>query len=202
MGRVLSQLHWGVGVDGMDCELVLGGDEQDGLKFWILDFNQCTRWLTRAPMAIWTPERQTTGDFVNDNLCSGAKRLARRIAHCEQYYPKPHQTELYSRFKDGYEGNLHRLFEQKGGGDDDWEEEETQPWIDACDAFLAEYERLDKEAQERKARLAKPPTRAEMEAEASAAQSEADAQAEVEVVQKLEEISLTSTTASEAQQAD
>lgn len=25
MGKVLAQLHWGVGVDGMDAELVLGG---------------------------------------------------------------------------------------------------------------------------------------------------------------------------------
>jgi hypothetical protein len=165
MGMILAELHYGIGVDGMDCELVLGGDGRDGLKLWILDFNQCNRWLTHGRP--YGPYEETCGDFAKGDMISGARRLARRIAHCEQYYPKPHQ-DLYKDFRQGYKMGLDRFhyLSQLYSDDDRVERYEA-----ACDAFLTEYERLDVEAQERKARLAKPPTRAEMEARAAASTS-------------------------------
>jgi len=174
MGQILAWLHYGIGVDGMDCELVLGGDGKDGVKLWILDFNQCSRWLTRTrPYGVydisWGAWEETAGDFANGDMVVGARRLAKRIAHCEQYYPKPHQGRLYHEFKEGYRYGLHEIVRiTKSCCSYDSVEEDVERYEAACEAFLTEYERLDVEAQERKARLAKPPTRAEMEARAAA----------------------------------
>jgi hypothetical protein len=50
MGSILAHLHFCVGIDGMDIELVLGGDGDHGLQCYVLDYNQCQRWLVPRPL--------------------------------------------------------------------------------------------------------------------------------------------------------
>lgn len=50
MGEVLGKLHWTAGTNGRDVELVLGGDEQDGVQCEILDYNQ----VSSSPAALST----------------------------------------------------------------------------------------------------------------------------------------------------
>ncbi len=40
MGEVLAKLHWAVGVDARDVELVLAGSAQHGVQCYLFDFNQ------------------------------------------------------------------------------------------------------------------------------------------------------------------
>jgi hypothetical protein len=43
MGEVLGKLHWEVGTNGRDIELVLGGDGSEGVQCYVLDYNQVSR---------------------------------------------------------------------------------------------------------------------------------------------------------------
>ena len=152
MGKVLAQLHWGVGVDGMDAELVLGRDGLHGLKCWVLDHNQCARWLVKTPLAKLGSGNLTNGAYASNDLKEGAQRLARRIGNCEQYYPKPSQA-LYADFKSGYEQTTVELVNAHRP------EQPSQEWelgsravIEASEAFLREFEEVDRQTQERKGR--------------------------------------------------
>ncbi|BEJ14409.1 hypothetical protein CspHIS471_0401760 [Cutaneotrichosporon sp. HIS471] len=49
MGHLLATLHWLVGINGRDVELVLGGFGVDDAQRYALDFNQCQRWLIATP---------------------------------------------------------------------------------------------------------------------------------------------------------
>jgi hypothetical protein len=156
MGSILAHLHFCVGIDGMDIELVLGGDGDHGLQCYVLDYNQCHRWLVPQPL-----DHLGTGKLIateGESLSEGAIRLARRIANCEHYYPKPSQ-DLYGKFKDGYELTVSSLV-----GDRQWEnacksvdpdeafDTDAEAMIAAGEAFLAEYEKVGRETVERKAR--------------------------------------------------
>jgi len=156
MGSILAHLHFCVGIDGMDVELVLGGDGDHGLQCYILDYNQCQRWLVPQPLDHLGTGRLMATD--GETLTEGAIRLARRIANCEHYYPKPHQ-DLYSKFKLGYELTFSSLI-----GDRQWENgfktvepdvaynADAEAMIAAGHAFLAEYEKVGLETVARKAR--------------------------------------------------
>jgi hypothetical protein len=155
MGRILALLHFGVGIDGMDVELVLGGDGDHGIQCYILDYNQCQRWLTPHPLDHLGTGKLTIND---EDLSKGAVRLARRIGNCEHYYPKLSQKR-YCDFKLGYEETVSKLV-----GDRTWDganrseeaaaafEKDKQGIIAAGDAFLVEYEKVGRETAERKAR--------------------------------------------------
>jgi hypothetical protein len=153
MGTVLSQLHWGVGVDGMDAELVMGGDGLHGLRCWVLDFNQCARWLVPTPLANLGTKSLTSGAYASGDLKEGAIRLARRIANCEQYYPKPSQ-DLYVDFKSGYEQTTLQLVDahRPNQPSREWELA-SRAVIEASRAFLTEFEDID--LQKRMARTGK-----------------------------------------------
>ena len=156
MGPILAQLHFCVGIDGMDVELVLGGDGDHGLQCYILDYNQCQRWLVPQPLDHLGTRRFMTTD--GETLTEGAIRLARRIANCEHYYPKPHQ-DLYSKFKSGYELTFSSLIDDR-----QWENRyktgeagvayntDAEAMIAAGHAFLAEYEKVGLETVARRAR--------------------------------------------------
>ena len=156
MGSILAHLHFCVGIDGMDIELVLGGDGDHGLQCYVLDYNQCQRWLVPQPLDHLGSGKLTATD--GESLSEGAIRLARRIANCEHFYPKPLQ-DLYHKFKDGYELTVSSLI-----GDRQWDyayktvepdeafNTDAEAMIAAGDAFLAEYERVGLETVERKAR--------------------------------------------------
>ena len=140
----------------MDIELVLGGDGDHGLQCYVLDYNQCRRWLVPQPLDHLGSGKLTATH--GESLSEGAIRLARRIANCEHYYPKP-SHDLYHKFKDGYELKVSSLV-----GDRQWEnaykseepdvafDKDAEAMIAAGDAFLAEYERVGFETVERKAR--------------------------------------------------
>jgi len=154
MGKVLSQMHFGVGIDGMDVELVLGGDGVHGVRCWLLDFNQCERWTIPRPLDMLGRGLATSGHYSQGDLIEGATRLATRIVALEHYYPRPHQ-KLYNDFRNGYlqtvESMLanHRPREPEVG----WLVDAAQISA-AAEAFVARYEAKALEAQETKARLA------------------------------------------------
>jgi hypothetical protein len=156
MGSILAHLHFCVGIDGMDVELFLGGNGDDGLQCYILDYNQCQRWLVPQPLDHLGSGKLTATD--SESLSEGAIRLARRIANCEHYYPKPTQI-LYGSFKDGYELTVSTLI-----GDRQWDnackseepdeafDTDAEAMMAASHAFLAEYEKVGRENSERKTR--------------------------------------------------
>jgi len=156
MGSILAHLHFCVGIDGMDIELVLGGDGDHGLQCYVLDYNQCQRWLVPQPLDHLGSGKLSATD--GETLSEGAIRLARRIANCEHYYPKPSQ-DLYHKFKDGYELTVSSLI-----GDRQWDnayktvepdeafDTDAEAMIAAGEAFLAEYEKVGREISKRKAR--------------------------------------------------
>jgi hypothetical protein len=156
MGRILAHLHFAVGIDGMDIELVLAGDGDHGLQCYVLDYNQCQRWLVARPL-----DRLGTGKPMimdGEDLSDGAIRLARRIANCEHYYPKPSQ-ELYGQFREGYRISVGELiFDRENDGvyrsyeAEDAFELDAKAVIAAGAAFLAEYEKVGRETCERKER--------------------------------------------------
>lgn len=150
MGRVLAQLHYGVGIDGMDVELVLGGDGLHGLQCYILDYNQCQRWLVSRPLDNLGSGKLGIAD--GEDLSEGGKRLARRIGNCEHYYPKPSQ-DLYIDFKQGYLQTVIELVDAHRPEKFDavWEKD-AQAISAASMAFLAEYEEVGRETVERKLR--------------------------------------------------
>ncbi|ORY27101.1 hypothetical protein BCR39DRAFT_539259 [Naematelia encephala] len=147
MGQVLARLHWLVGINASDIELVLGGSPAHGVQLYAFDFNQCKQWL--LPDALHTGSkssaRLTCDKYAEDTLSQAAKRLAILIFTQELYYPRPHQTGLYEHFKDGYMGTIE-------AGRDNWAAyaKEVQS---AADCFFEEYERLDAEKQARTNRL-------------------------------------------------
>jgi hypothetical protein len=150
MGVALCQLHWAVGVDGMDCELVLGGDGVHGVRCYILDYNQCSRWLPKKPFK--QLNLLESWDMTLEELCDGARKLARRIGHCEQYYPRP-SHELYTNFKAGYTSTITELIDVHRPGD------ETSIWRSGCAAvvaasevFFEEYELVHRATLDRKDR--------------------------------------------------
>nr|XP_031863416.1 uncharacterized protein CI109_001292 [Kwoniella shandongensis]KAA5530488.1 hypothetical protein CI109_001292 [Kwoniella shandongensis] len=106
MGHLLAQLHWSMGINARDVELVLGGDGFHGVKCHALDSNQCQRWLVpgalRAMSTTQLIRSPMAGAYATDDLRSGAIRLARLIFSQELYYPRPHQRGLYEPFKVGY----------------------------------------------------------------------------------------------------
>lgn len=149
MGKVLAQLHFGVGIDGMDVELVMGGDGRHGLQCYILDYNQCQRWLIRQPFDNLDEGKLTTGEA---NLSEGAIQLARRIGNCEHYYPKSSQ-ELYCSFKKGYQHAVTELVSVCEPGEiSEVRKMNAQAILAASEAFLLEYEEVGRGTVERKAR--------------------------------------------------
>jgi hypothetical protein len=156
MGKILAQLHFGVGVDGMDVELVMcgGGQGDHGLQCHILDYNQCQRWLISHPLHQPGLSKITIND---ETLSEGAIRLARRIGNCEHYYPKPSQ-DLFQFFRNGYASTVSALAHDIKPNHLPTQEEESnfevvvEEVIAAGDAFLKELERVGLETAERKAR--------------------------------------------------
>ncbi|BEI85739.1 hypothetical protein CcaverHIS002_0600260 [Cutaneotrichosporon cavernicola] len=115
MGRLLARMHWGVGIDARGVKLVLGnrfvGDELM-CQCWVLDFNQCHRWLVYRPLEDLRLDKLTDGMYKDDDLVSGAKRLALIISRQEFYYPRPHQTQLYWAFKNAYMREVQSLLQR------------------------------------------------------------------------------------------
>jgi len=155
MGVILAQLHFSVGIDAMDVELVIAGDGNHGLQCHILDYNQCQRWLNPRPL-----DRLGSGKLTinGEDPSPGAIRLARRIGNCEHYYPKPSQ-DLYSDFRQAYGDTVSSLVEGKlrdvrgrSGEIDAAFEQDVEALLAAGDAFLAEYEKVGRETAERKDR--------------------------------------------------
>jgi hypothetical protein len=154
MGRVLAQLHFGVGIDGMDVELVIGGDGCHGLRCWLLDFNQCERWLVPQPLTRIGTGMSTVGRYAPGSLEDGAQRLAKRISALEHYYPRPHQA-LYSHFKEGYLQGLAALIDEHRpmSPDSSWIQD-ADLILQAGKGFLEVYEAKSRESLETKAILA------------------------------------------------
>jgi hypothetical protein len=154
MGQVLASLHFGVGIDGMDIELVLAGDGFGGLRCWCLDYNQCQRWLKPQPLDKLGSGQLTIGEHHDEAPQIAAGRLAKRICNWEFYYPRPHQP-LYPLFKRGYHERVIDLIDKSRPEcpNTAWEAD-AQMILAAGQAFLAKYELYDQEAVERKARVA------------------------------------------------
>lgn len=151
MGRLLATLHWQVGVNARDAELVVGSLRGQS-HCYVLDFNQSQRWLPPYPMSqidTLTP----TGQYANDDLSTGARRLATLIAGQELYYPRPHQEEVYAPFKEGYLNHLSSILEGVC---------KTQMAKDrvsnAAVVFFQEFEEIDERKEKRRARLRKSPS--------------------------------------------
>jgi len=154
MGRILAQLHYGVGIDGMDIELVLGGDGDHGLRCWVIDYNQCERWLPPQPLSHLGTGLATTGRYASGSLDDGARRLAKRISALEHYYPRPHQS-LYSHFQAGYRVGVTASIDKYRPKPPTaaWAAE-AEAVVQAGEAFLETYEIKSKESLEAKARIA------------------------------------------------
>lgn len=146
MGQLLATLHWQVGVNARDAELVLGSI--GGLPHcYVLDFNQSQRWLPPNPMS-QIDTLAPAGQYADGNLSAGARRLATLIAGQELYYPRPHQAEVYPSFKAGY---LQHLSTVLGGV------QGTQGAKDrvssAAAAFFQEFEEIDERKEARRAKV-------------------------------------------------
>lgn len=79
MGFVLAKLHWVVGINARDVELVLGGDGSHDLKCYALDFNQVSRLLLNKSSV----SKSFFASSVSDGFCPTLlirqrSRLARR----------------------------------------------------------------------------------------------------------------------------
>jgi len=154
MGRVLASLHFGVGIDAMDIELVLGGDGDHGVRCWVVDYNQCERWLPQQPLSQLGTGLAAIGRYASGSLEDGARRLAKRISALEHYYPRPHQA-LYANFQAGYRAGVTAMI------DDYRPKSPTDVWVAEADsimrageAFLETYKIKSQESLEAKARIA------------------------------------------------
>lgn len=132
MGRVLATLHWGIGVDAADIELVPGGDGYNGVRPYVLDYNQCAQWCLRGPIdpAAWEschptpstddpatppqPRHRGAGSHAGCSIVESAHKLARKIGHTEFYYPRPSvNKDAYIAFRDMYTATVRMLVEAK-----------------------------------------------------------------------------------------
>ncbi|OCF54779.1 hypothetical protein L486_07915 [Kwoniella mangroviensis CBS 10435] len=163
MGRLLANLHWLGGTNCRDIELVLGGGGNDGrgekAQCWVLDFNQCQRWLilhllqssTSTSSASNLPS-PTTGIYSSNTLLEASKRLSTLIYTQELYYPRPHQGEVYEQFKKGYERAVELILNQQYKGKRLKSKSEIR---EATKGFFEEYEKLDREKMARRSRMGK-----------------------------------------------
>lgn len=162
MGRLLARMHWAVGINGRDVELVLGSVSCNGLALpqcYVLDFNQvsclvheqantqCQRWLIPQPLEHLQVESLTTGTYANGDLESGAKRLALIISGQELYYPRPHQATTYPAFREAYNDEVQALLDAIDHDPKGWKARIKT----AASAFLDEYEALDEAKVRRRA---------------------------------------------------
>jgi hypothetical protein len=172
MGKLLATLHYEVGVDGSDAELVLAGDHYHSARCVVFDYNQVTYWLPRGYLTSdsscsITPVGRWTGCTVTD----AAKRLALKIHGQEAYYPR-YRHKLYPHFASAYRAATQAIMEKH-----DAPSHVISIIIPASEAFLQEYERLDQAKRVTRPRL----SLAELEARA----------AEAALAAKVSDISLT-----------
>jgi hypothetical protein len=112
---------------------------------------QCQRWIIRKPLEAGIKSSELpTGEYSNETLISGARRLATLIANCESYYPRPRQVDVYPSFKRGYEQSVEEVLTESGQG-----VEMSGAYVEGVEAFFEEYEKLDREKLERWAKRAK-----------------------------------------------
>ena len=126
MGQVLATLHWSMGIDGSDIELVIGGDSlgaekgdtdhrPDRVEPYVLDYNKCARWAKSFPcdpssydFALNPSSREfrsqlSIGHWTKCTIAEAAQKLAVRIGGLELYYPSPSvNQDLYTVFKTAY----------------------------------------------------------------------------------------------------
>ncbi|WWC98615.1 hypothetical protein V866_005508 [Kwoniella sp. B9012] len=161
MGRLLASLHWLGGINCRDIELVLGGSGNDGreeeVQCWVLDFNQCQRWLVPHLIQSSTSSASnqtspTTGIYSSNTLLEASKRLSTLIYTQELYYPRPHQGELYEQFKNGYSCAVELILNQQYKGIRLGPKDEIR---EATKGFFEEYEKLDREKMARRSRMGK-----------------------------------------------
>ncbi|WVQ63259.1 uncharacterized protein L199_001410 [Kwoniella botswanensis] len=161
MGRLLASLHWLGGINCRDIELVLGGGGNDGreeeVTFWVLDFNQCQRWLVPHLIQSSTSSASnqtspTTGIYSSNTLLEASKRLSTLIYTQELYYPRPHQGKLYEQFKHGYSCAVELILNQQYKGIRLESKDEIR---EATKGFFEEYEKLDREKMARRSRMGK-----------------------------------------------
>ncbi|WWD08438.1 hypothetical protein V865_006550 [Kwoniella europaea PYCC6329] len=161
MGRLLANLHWLGGINCRDIELVLGGGGNDGrveeVQCWVLDFNQCQRWLVPHLLQSSTssaPNRTspTTGIYSSNTLLEASKRLSTLIYTQELYYPRPHQGEFYEQFKNGYSCAIELILNQQYKGIRLESKDEIR---EATKGFFEEYEKLDRDKIRRRSRMGK-----------------------------------------------
>lgn len=159
MGRVLATLHWGVGVDAADIELVLGGNCQHREQPYVLDYNQCARWCATSPteLAAWrqtneapdsagrdgneVPRHAGVGSHRGCTIVESARKLARKIGHTKFYYPRSSvDQEAYKAFHETYLATVSDLVvrsEIQGS------EAISSVIAAGVTAFFEEYERID-----------------------------------------------------------
>lgn len=145
MGRLLATLHWQVGVNARDAELVLGS--LDGQPHcYVLDFNQSQRWLPPNPMS-QINTLVPAGQYAKGDLPAGARRLATLIAGQEMYYPRPHQADVYPSFKEGYLQHVNTVLSGVHGT-----QSAKNCVLTAAAVFFREFEEIDERKEARRAR--------------------------------------------------
>ena len=176
MGILLGRVHWGAGVNGRDAELCLAGDGKGGVRLVIFDWNmvsrsneskreltiKCQRWIIRHPLTSGVEVTDLPfGEYANETMVSGARRLATLIANCESYYPRPRQTDIYPSFKQGYEQGVKDVLDEHAPSADS-PQDVIERYAGICagyeeglKSFFDEYEKNDREKLERWARRAK-----------------------------------------------
>ncbi|WRT64985.1 uncharacterized protein IL334_001926 [Kwoniella shivajii] len=168
MGEVLALLHWKVGINCRDIELVLGGSNTrpHDVALYAMDFNQCARWIKPNALKeindhclsgvlqsdshdVELPAGLTIDDYSHNSLLEGSRRLAKLIYGQELYYPRPHQTVPDDHFKASYRITVEEVLAEFSALSVQLQEAIR----DAARAFFYEYERLDKEKMDRKHHL-------------------------------------------------
>lgn len=177
MGSMLAVLHWGVGIDASDIELVLGGRPSglSGLRPYVFDYNQCTRWTERHPvkLKLWTyfsdiasanivspaadGAHLGVGNYLGNSLERVGQRLATKLHYAEYYYPRPSANAgAYVAFRLGYLDRITVLLDQYATPDPtrrdlvEVADLMRRRITGAATAFLDEFERLDQHQAARK----------------------------------------------------
>jgi hypothetical protein len=77
MGKVIAGLHWGVGINARDVELVLGGDGDQGVRCWSFDYNQVSsgddRYTGSFPSRAIQPPPSTLGEGCHGTYAACAR---------------------------------------------------------------------------------------------------------------------------------
>ncbi|GMK56057.1 hypothetical protein CspeluHIS016_0211130 [Cutaneotrichosporon spelunceum] len=174
MGTLLASMHWGVGIDALNVKLVLGSriiQNQFFWQCWVLNLDQvngsdggtadlqCERWLVYRPLEYLRFDKLTDGAYRDEDLVSGAMRLAHVISG-QDYYPNPHYPELYEQFKTAYMAQVGVLINgvnNTSAGPDLFLSENragATKWVpkiyEAAGAFIKELDSLNTEKRRRR----------------------------------------------------